>query len=277
MDLETLFHRNSLAGSPISLLIRPGDVAPVWQSAVDLLEGCGLSGEVIVLSDEPIPSRLPARSRGIRIRWIPWDSDASSPDLAALGEMCRWPSIIMTDAAVTLKERDLAELVDRLNFSDIVVGIRSRRERWLLRPFAWGLRMLLGVPVRDPLCPIRGFRKRALEGVVIQSAGAMVDVEVLAKLTFRESLFDEYPLRSSPKSPGLVATVLRSLGRDRALWLRPKFWKFDRRKPVFPPVLADVVATVPSEKSAEPATNGNHRWNHPRHPWGPIFPKRRLV
>jgi glycosyltransferase involved in cell wall biosynthesis len=66
-------------------------------------------------------------------------------------------------------------------------GLAGWRRRWLAR---W----LFGVRVQDPECPYRLYRREVLEGLPIQCASSLAQIEILAKANYLECLMAEVPV-----------------------------------------------------------------------------------
>lgn len=238
MDIDALFHRPSLVGAPLSLLLRLSardDVFEEVRMASLLLRGRNPWDEIVVLRPGiPWPRYMPADRRlwplPVRVRFA--SSGVHSP-LAAGIAACRWPILLLASPEVRLTREKIAELIELLDDCDLVVGKRDRVSTWWTWPWEKVIRGFFGVPVSDPLCPVKVMRKAAVNGVVLQSRGPLADFELIAKLTFMTSLMDECPVESVT-SPGRLAGHLVSGCVDlvRNL-LFPQFWSpEDRDLPV---------------------------------------------
>ena len=123
------------------------------------------------------------------------------------------------------------------NFLGYALGIPSEPLRgWLgfnehLR--AWTAWVVYGVPLADPNCGFKLYRRAALERFPIQCDGDKVHVELAAKLTFLTSLIDEVPLTPKPDAVPAVSW------RERAsLFRHPVFYP----PPGLIPAAVDAVA-----------------------------------
>src|SRR5205823_9819432 len=86
-------------------------------------------------------------------------------------------------------------------------GYRAdRRDPWLrrLNAGAWNaiIRILLDVRVRDVNCAFKLFPRRALDGLDLESNGAMINAELLAKLRAAECAVAEVPVTHYPRTAG---------------------------------------------------------------------------
>ncbi len=109
------------------------------------------------------------------------------------------------------------------------LGFREHRRSWT----AW---VVYGVPLVDPNCAFKLYRKSALERFPIQCRGDLIHVELAAKLTFLTCILDEVPL--TPKPDAVPAVSWRDRGR---LFSKPKF----DPPPGLIPAVAEVPAPVP--------------------------------
>jgi hypothetical protein len=94
-------------------------------------------------------------------------------------------------------------------------GLREQIRTW----WAW---VLYGVPVTDPHCGFKLFRRQFLDRFPIQCNGDLVQIELIAKATFLTCLMDEIPL--APRPNPIPYAVWHRADR-RVLFRRPKFWK----------------------------------------------------
>lgn len=155
----------------------------------------------------------------------------------------RYPLVCFTDGDRQFRIADLAALLGRLEAAaadgtavDVVAGYRIRRADPPLR-LAYAriyracLRLFFGLAVRDPDCACKLFRRRALEGVRVESGGAFLSAELLIKIGQQGGIIVEqgvphYPRtagRASGADPRVVARAVRDF------WaLRLRLWA-DRR------------------------------------------------
>ena len=87
---------------------------------------------------------------------------------------------------------------------------------------AWKAWVVYGVPLHDPHCGFKLFRRSFLDRFPIQCDGDLVHIELVAKSTFLTALMDELPL--SPKPDAIPKAVWDRKDR-KELWGRPRFWK----------------------------------------------------
>lgn len=91
---------------------------------------------------------------------------------------------------------------------DAILGYRiNRRDPFHRKVFAkcWGMliRILFGIRVRDLDCAFKMFQRPILEGIDFEAGGAMVTVELLAKLRMKKFRFKEIGVTHYPRSAGV--------------------------------------------------------------------------
>ena len=104
-------------------------------------------------------------------------------------EASRYELLAFTDGDRQFKVADLARLTDRLaqgDHPDVVVGYRIKRADPLIRivyarTYKLANRIFFGLRVRDVDCACKLFRREALDGVRVESAGAFFSAELLVK------------------------------------------------------------------------------------------------
>jgi hypothetical protein len=228
MDFDLLFARRPLTGSPVTVLVRlpnPAGFHHAAYSAAHLLSGSQRDGEVLVVTVGPSQCRWPRWHLGYRIRWLIDPTPTSGGALSRAIACCQTPIIAFVDPQVSLTRNDFSKLVHRLAPCDLVVGKRSNVvSGWLRRPLTTLLCRSFGANVADPLSPFRMVRRSVVEGVVWQTAQPLLNLEMIAKLTYLTCLLDEVPIAAPAPE---MTSVWRSLGDWSALAdlaLRPRFW-----------------------------------------------------
>jgi glycosyltransferase involved in cell wall biosynthesis len=151
----------------------------------------------------------------------------------------RYPLICFTDGDRQFRLADLARLTARLQRAmaagsppGVVAGYRIKRADPVLRlayarVYRAMLRLFFGLRVRDPDCACKLFRREALQGVRVGSAGAFLSAELLIKVKAGGGVIVEegvphYPRtagRASGADPRVVARAIRDF------WsLRLRLW-----------------------------------------------------
>jgi hypothetical protein len=162
--------------------------------------------------------------------------------------------VILVTPDVRLDASDLARGLDRLDQADIVAGNRSSRSWWTwLRPWEGLLRRWLGVPLSDPLGPVKWLRKSALAGVELQSSGPMVEIELFAKASYLYRLVDEVPIDGT--RDGGVGSAFWESGASGWSWvLSPRFGSIQAPLPTEPSAPAQREVFSRHESSRRPRT-----------------------
>jgi glycosyltransferase involved in cell wall biosynthesis len=164
----------------------------------------------------------------------------------------RYPLICFTDGDRQFRVADLARLSARLDeedadgrVADVVAGYRIKRADPTIRlayarVYRATLRLFFGLPVRDPDCACKLFRRRALEGVSVESRGAFLSAELLIKIGARGGVIVEQGVPHHPRTAGRASgadprVVFRAV---RDFWtLRLRLWAdkskaLDRGEPI---------------------------------------------
>lgn len=136
---------------------------------------------------------------------------------------------------------DLAELPKLVELSrrcDMPVGYRIDRADPLprkLNAFCWGtlVRALFGIRVRDIDCAFKLIPRRLLDAITLESNGAMISTELLARATYRGLRIAEVGVHHYPRtageqtgaSPRVILKAFRELfalhGRLRSEKIKP--------------------------------------------------------
>lgn len=208
-----------------------------------------------------------ARAAGaFRVRYL-FDSDPESGRaLERLIAAARSPRVLIAPLDANLQENSFAELLATLQCNDYVASYRpSRKAGREPLPVRLLWRWLVGNGPCDPLCPIVALRKRAVEGIPLQTRGPLRMAELAAKLIALGGLLAEVPLpeRTEIDSPGLQTATglfahLRRQGSTVAsMFVRPQLWRFDREKCRTRPPL-DRIEPQLSLASMSPGTPSRH-------------------
>lgn len=122
-------------------------------------------------------------------------------------QAARMPWVLLTDADLQF---DLAELQDFLPFAadaDLVVGWRMLRQdpvgrRINAAAWNWLVRRTFQLPVRDVDCAFKLIRREAIEGITLESSGAMISTELLVKSLAAGARLRELGVRHRPRVAG---------------------------------------------------------------------------
>jgi glycosyltransferase involved in cell wall biosynthesis len=122
----------------------------------------------------------------------------------------RLDHIFFTDADNQFDVNEVAALLAWADDADVVAGYRKqRRDPPLRRLNAWGwnrlVRVLFCVPIRDVDCAFKLFRREALENIVIDSRGAMINTEIIVKLARAGNTVVEVGVTHLPRTAGTAS------------------------------------------------------------------------
>ncbi len=116
--------------------------------------------------------------------------------------------------------REIEKFLAEIDQYDAILGYRiNRRDPFHRKIFAkcWGMliRILFGIKVRDLDCAFKMFHRKILKGIDIEAGGAMITVELLAKLKrkgfhFKEIGVNHYPRTAGVQSGGSPKVILRA-------------------------------------------------------------------
>ncbi|HUQ44469.1 MAG TPA: glycosyltransferase family 2 protein [Candidatus Limnocylindria bacterium] len=158
----------------------------------------------------------------------------------------RYEVLGFTDGDRQFRVADLGRLIDRLEVEpggtrtsgppDAVVGFRIRRADPLVRTvyarlYRLANRVFFGLRIHDVDCACKLFRRRALEGIAVESGGAFFSAELLIKLRAAGRRIDEvgvphYPRLAGSATGARPSVVLRAV---RDFWaLRLRLWASPR-------------------------------------------------
>lgn len=115
--------------------------------------------------------------------------------------------VFFTDGDGQFDLHEIDRLIALLKECDIAVGYRANRADPFMRKVnAWGwrqvIRLLFGVKVRDIDCAFKLLPKSFLDSIELQSEGAMISAELLAKARYRGLRVAETPVTHYPRTAG---------------------------------------------------------------------------
>lgn len=279
MDFDELFERPSLTGQGISVVVRAGATGSAGEKSLSAKETTerilghlshqSRPAEILFLTNS-YPDRMPpARINGTRVRFVATSQPESGPSLMAAIRQTRFPILLMVDGAFSIDGAEFQQLLDRLEYCDIVVGRRTKRWSWA--SFAWPidrlLRAVLGIPFTDPFCPIKIARREAVSEIHLDRDGALADLELLAKGTYLVRLVDEIRLRLRWSEPTICRALFGQIHEFVSLLFRPTF--SDRVEVLLPTVQG--VSLARSEWK-QTALRGTVWGAVPRRSWRSVHP-----
>lgn len=200
--------------------------------ALQVLDHLGLAGsEVIVVDDCSADSTARiVRSMGAadpRVRLVQHEQNQGYGGALKSGFLAaREPLIFFTDADNQFDLGELEKFLPLIDRVDVVAGFRINRCDPLFRRLnarAWNylVRVLFYVPVRDIDCAFKLFRREVLDGLELESVGAMVNTELMVKLGRSGYRLVEVGVTHRPRtagkargaSPRVILRAFLELGR----------------------------------------------------------------
>lgn len=265
--------------------------------------------EIVLLADRSAPSHLPARINGVRVRVLTSEHPDSGEMLSSAIRDSQNSVIVLLDSGLTLQPDEFRELLNRLDHADIVTTCRPGRSHKLMKSvlsvtagllagwlgflywqapltgffvgFLGALGVLnmgpifrrsFGIPVSDPVCPIKAFRKEAADGIPLQCDAFAAEMELVAKLTFLTTLVDELPIEHADAPATTFDAARGQWVKVLRVLFRPSFWRFDPDSPHYRPALN----TLTYQRRRVPAKPVHLRRQMQPKTWGPQYPKHQL-
>jgi 4-amino-4-deoxy-L-arabinose transferase-like glycosyltransferase len=211
----------------VSLLIpthnEADTVAAAAAAADDALAELVGAHEILVIDDgstDDTAARVEALARERpRVRLLRHDARRGYGVALRTGVAdARGDAIAVADAAGHGDAADLARLLPLTRTHPVVVGRRDERPA-LSHTLNILARVLLGTGVHDAGCPLRVFRRDALESLLPESPGRFADAEMLARARQQRLPVVEVPVRSRPDRDRLAAADVAG-----TLVAAPRFW-----------------------------------------------------
>jgi len=143
-------------------------------------------------------------------------------------EASRYELLAFTDGDRQFKIADIARLTARMaeaDHPDVVVGFRIKRADPFIRiayarTYKLANRIFFGLRVRDVDCAAKLFRREALDGVRVESAGAFFSAELMIKIKEQGRAITEVGIPHYPRTAGSPTGA-----RISVIWLAVKdFW-----------------------------------------------------
>lgn len=122
-------------------------------------------------------------------------------------EAAKQPLVFFTDSDGQFDLGEVGKLLPHVRDCEIVVGYRaSRRDPWHRKLNSsvgnFLARLFFGLKVRDINCAFKIFRRDFLQQIAIQSDGALVNTEILAKARRMGAKIHEVPVSHFPRLHG---------------------------------------------------------------------------
>ena len=211
------------------------NIPEVTRRALEVLPELADSFEIIVVDDGSVDGtgelldRLAAQHPEIRAIHHPknrgYGAALTSGFQAATGDFT-----MFMDSDQQFDIADLSYLAPFIGQYDIVAGYRIDRQDARYRilyanMFKLVVRMLFHVSSRDTDCAFKVFRADLLKSMQLESPGALINTEILAKssrshATVLEVGVHHYPRKQGESSGGSPRVVIRAMKETILLWMR---------------------------------------------------------
>ena len=227
--------------SPVSITVffpcynEQDNVTKVTQQALDILEGLHADYEIVIVDDGsadntgPIADQLAARHPRVRVIHHPhnrgYGAALQSGFRAATKDL-----VFFTDGDGQFDLAELPPWLPLMREYDIVCGYRMNRQDNLVRKMnGWLWTKMTGLAfslsVRDVDCAFKLFRRSVFEGMKMESTGALISTEILARATRRGCRIVQRGVHHYPRTAG------KQTGCNPRVILRAfrELWRLRRR------------------------------------------------
>jgi glycosyltransferase involved in cell wall biosynthesis len=217
MTLAHATYTKAVQPTPALSLVFPAfneaeNLPALLQSALSIGDGLNVDFEIVIVDDgsqdQSAELLMAASQRDPRIRAVHHAANQGYGAALRSGlREARGDLVFFSDADLQF---DLAEIQRLLEFAeefDIVAGYRApRRDPWIRRAIAglWGglVRVLFDLPIRDVDCAFKVFRREVLDAIPIESIGAFVNTEILARARAAGFVIKQVPVTHRPRQSG---------------------------------------------------------------------------
>jgi len=203
----------------------------LFESAISIGESLELDFEIVIVDDgsQDRSAELLADSsaRDSRIRTVHHAANRGYGAALRSGlREARGELVFFSDADLQFDLGEIRRLLEHAQDFDIVAVSRfPRRDPWIRRAIAgvWGalVRRLFDLPVRDIDCAFKVFRRDVLDAIPIESIGAFVNTEILARARAAGFAIKQVPVshrrrrsgRQTGAHPRVIARALIELSQ----------------------------------------------------------------
>ena len=198
------------------------NVGPMIEQAVKVGEEYGADYEVVVVddgsSDDSAAIVNSWSAKNPRVRLVQHEVNQGYGAALRTGfKNVKKDLVFLTDGDSQFHLSDIDKLFSKIDGCDVVVGFRIVRQdkaHRRLNGFLWTQlnKLLFGLPVRDVDCAFKLFRKKALEGLVLESNHLLIHAEILARLKKKGMKIEEIGVPHYPRTAGkATATKISSI------------------------------------------------------------------
>jgi glycosyltransferase involved in cell wall biosynthesis len=136
---------------------------------------------------------------------------------------CKYGLIFFSDCDLQFDLTELDSFLDKMSLDpgiDTVIGYRIHRADPIMRKLnalgwkIWG-RILFGVKAKDVDCAFKLFKKEVIQNVIIESSGALISTELLAKIQKQgykivQSGVHHYPRQAGKQTGAKLRVILKA-------------------------------------------------------------------
>ena len=194
------------------------------RQALEAAEAVSRHQEVVVVDDGSTDAtgHLAAElaARDTRVRLVSHERNGGYGVAVRSGiEASRMKWVFLTDADLQFDLGELAEFAPHTTEAPLVIGYRAKRSDPLMRRVnaaGWNglVRLLFHLKVHDVDAAFKLIRRSWIAGLELESTGATIDTELLAKATKRGAWFVELPVTHLPRVAGTPSGAnVRVIGR----------------------------------------------------------------
>lgn len=188
------------------------NVGSMIEQAVQVGEEYGADYEVVVVddgsSDDSVSIIRSWAKKNPRVRLVSHEKNQGYGAALRTGfKNARKDLVFLTDGDNQFHLSDIDKLFSKIDSCDVVTGFRIVRQdkaHRRLNGFLWTQlnKLLFGLPVRDVDCAFKLFRKKALEGLVLESNHLLIHAEILARLKKKGCKIEEIGVPHYPRTAG---------------------------------------------------------------------------
>jgi len=240
--------RESTTNHSLSVILPAYNEAQVIASTIstvcEVLSAWKMDFELIVVNDgsvdrtEAIVAALAARDPRIRLITHPVNQGYGAALVSGFTAATKEITFFM-DADGQFDIRDLQQFFPFIDEYDAVIGYRlDRQDSWMRKLNAWGWKCLigwvLGVHVRDVDCAFKLLHTEFLHEHPLETRGAMINAELLYKLTragynYREIGVHHYPRLGGRATGANLRVIFRAF---RELFTYAHKWRRERQEKI---------------------------------------------